>query len=84
MRQDQMYRNSLQVVGYLDEDMGRKRLRKNVNECKIPVVAEVFISLSTGPQIHVYRMRTYRTPQSTCENVNQQRALTLHSFLNAD
>lgn len=74
-----MYSNSLEIVGYLDEDMGTKRVHKNVNECKIPVVVAVFISLSTGHQIYVYRMSAYRTPQSTCENVNQQRALTLHT-----
>lgn len=34
--------------GIVDEDMETKRVHKNVNECKIPLVPTVFISLSTG------------------------------------
>lgn len=80
-----MYSNSLEIVGHLDEDMETKRIHKNGNEWKIPVVTSVYFIVyrTSGPRLqHVSKHIEHPRVPGKCQSA--VRINTSHSFLNAD
>lgn len=72
-------------VVYLDEHMETKRIHKNGNKCKIPVVASVYFTVYRTLGRHLQHVGKHiEHPRVPGKRQSAARINTSHSFLNAD